>query len=680
MAKKKTIEPTMEAPELEIELPKEGIGSLDYWQEEVSLATRRRDKEITSWKRNLERTYRQGKGDLAGLTSKESIVVPTDFYNTEQKKPQLFYQTPYVQVTPEQPPADGVACYFQHVLNFLLGKKEADVKSTVNQLLTDVLVASGIGPSIIGYEARRVTKAVPTNRMVDVTDEIGQPVVDPMTGMPEQMPATDPETGGPETMPVEVTIWDRYYWDRFSPAKLLIPVGMLSTEFDKGPWIGRDFDLDSQMIESAYGVKANDAMGEYQDNNTLASPKDKDLMRSTARGVEVWYRAMVFDPTAKPEEVRRLVLVGGKRKDWVPVVHETSKYQVFNEDGELVKGMRGYPIHPLTIRVVSDCAFPPSDVQVAEPLTTERSIARSQMLKQRSRNIPTRGVDSSRVPAEVLQKIERGEWQGIIPFTGPVTDDLMREIGSAAFPPENFAFDEVNARDLEKTWGLASNQVGAQSMASTSATQSTLVEQAKDIRMASDRTMVLDWFVGGVEKFAALPLIFADRKRLMEIEGQDGAMRLEQWDKQMIQGRYAFSVRPDSSVRVNAAEDREQMLRFHNLTANSPYFNHIEGAKDLARKFNMDPNKIVTQPPPPPPEKPKVSVSIKGDDLNPFMPQYANVLLLMQMNGVQGLQPAAPQPIVTEAAGGLQPVSKHDANLTGKMSGPPMPSGSDKVQ
>lgn len=673
MAKKqRDTEPLLTAPPLDIPLPEKGIGSLSYWQDEVTAATERREKELNNWRQNLDRTYRQCKDEVQGVTKQESIVVPTDFYNSEQKKPQLFYQTPYVQVTSERREGDGISCYFQHVLNFLLGSKEANVKSTVNQSLTDVLVAAGIGPTLIGYEAKRVTKAVPTGRM--------EQVIDPVSGMASMQPALG-EDGMPETTEVEVTIWDRYYWDRFSPAKLLIPVGMLSTEFDKGPWLGRDFDVDPQLMAQGFDLGNIEAMGEYKDENTLASSTDKDAMRSTARGVEIWYRAMVFDPLAKPEEIRRLVLVGGRKKDWVAVAHETSKYQMFDEDGALVKGMRGFPIHPLTIRVVSDTAYVPSDVQIARPLSEERSISRSQMLRQRNRAIPVRGFDGNRVSPETIQKFERGDWQGLIKFDSPITDDMFRELAPAKFPNENFIFDEVNSRDLEKTWGLAANQVGVNSQASTTATQSTLVEQAKDIRMASDRTSVLEWFIRGVEKFASLPLLFADRKRLVEIEGPDGAMRLEQWDKSMIQGRYAFSIKPDSSVRVNAAEERELQLRFNNLTANNPYFNQIENARELAKKFNMDPNRVTQQPPPPPPEKPKVSVSIKGDDLNPFMPQYANVVMLMQMNGVQGLQPPmpAPQGPVTEA-GGIQPVSKHDSALTGNMSGPPVAKGTEKVQ
>jgi hypothetical protein len=157
-------------------------------------------------------------------------------------------------------------------------------------------------------------------------------------------------------------------------------------------------------------------------------------------------------------------------------------------------------------------------------------------------------------------------------------------------------------------------------------------------------------------------------------------MQLAQWTKADISARYAFSLRPDSAVRVNAAEQREMQLRFNNLTANNPYFNQIENAKALARAFNQDPSKLVKQPPPPPeptPEKPKVSISIKGDDLDPSAPQYPNVLAVLGATGMPGLsQPVQQQPGPTPggpiaAPAGVPPVDQHDAAMTGKMSGPP---------
>lgn len=687
-AKKPVAEST--GPELEIPLPSgDGIGSLSYWQDEVDKAIRRRKKEVEGWKRNLSRAYRGEKDRFFGLSPAETLVVPTDFYYSEQKKAQLFFQTPYVQATSEQRQTDAAAPFFQHVLNFLLGQKEANAKAAVMECLTDVLVASGIGPVEIGYEAVQVDVAMPTNRMEPVIDPItGQPAleqgIDPMTGQPsmdanmlqpKQQLAIDPLTGQPETVTVKKTIWDRYFFDRFSPAKLLIPVGLGTTQYDKGPWIGREFDADAQQMKQWFGVKSSE-LGEYRDDQSLAPSNDKEFLRDTARGCILYYQARIYDPTASPDEIRKLVLINGKKKEQSAVIHEKLKYQTFDADGKLIQGMRGFPIDPLTIRVVSDTAYPPSDCSVARPLADELSIGRSQMIKQRTRNIPVRGFDSLRVDKTIVDRFERGDWQAMIPFKGALDESVFREMASASFPNENFAFNNITEGSLEKVWGLGANQLGASTDETKSATESTLVEQAKDIRMSADRTAVLEWFIRCVGKFASLPQMFADHERIVEIEGEDGAKTLETWDKTKIQGRYAFTLRPDSAVRINAAETREQGLRFYNLTANSPFINQMENMKCLVRSFNFEPGRLVQQPPPPPqppPEKPKVSFAVKPQDLDPSMPWYANTLLMLQGGDMQQLQPPAPvmQPITSAQT--AQPISKHAADLTGQQSGPPMP-------
>jgi hypothetical protein len=125
----------------------------------------------------------------------------------------------------------------------------------------------------------------------------------------------------------------------------------------------------------------------------------------------------------------------------------------------------------------------------------------------------------------------------------------------------------------------------------------------------------------------------------------------------------------------------------------------------LCAAWGLDPTKIIKPPmpppPPPPPEKPKLSIAIKGDDLNPLMPQYANVVALLRMYDVDKM--AAPGPALPgppEAASGgpggprpsspparpggppggaprpvramrpVPPVNQHDADLTGQMTGP----------
>jgi hypothetical protein len=312
------------------------------------------------------------------------------------------------------------------------------------------------------------------------------------------------------------------------------------------------------------------------------------------------------------------------------------------------------------------------------PLADELSRSRSQMLRQRDRNIPIRAADKNRIGPDNLARIEKGEWQAIILTDGP-SEGVINEVSSKGFPNENFGFNSVLTTDIEKGWGFVAN---APSDTSRTATEVATQDRAKDVRLDMDRQAVLDWFIKTVEKFACLPLLFADEERIVEWEGEDGAKKLATWNKDQIQGRYAYSIAPDSSVRINAAEKREMELRFINLVANNPYFNQKAVADDMARSFNKDPA-VVCQIPPQKeekPEPPKLSMSIKGDDLNPAMPQYINVVAVLTQLGITGFMP--PQPValepdvvppganVVKAASGRPPVSKHHDDLTGKLPGP----------
>src|SRR6185436_13598452 len=62
--------------------------------------------------------------------------------------------------------------------------------------------------------------------------------------------------------------------------------------------------------------------------------------------------------------------------------------------------------------------------------------------------------------------------------------------------------------------------------------------------------------------------------------------------------------------------------------------------RELFPHLHLDPS-LVQPPQPPPPEQPKISIAIRGDDLNPFAPQYGNVVLLLAKANIQ-LPPAPP--------------------------------------
>jgi hypothetical protein len=635
-----------------IPLPADGIGSLKYWQDEIDQSQRRIKKEIRNWRIDLDRTYRQDRQDRGVTRRTEMFVnIPKDFQNTELKKGQLFFQTPYVQCVPERDEVDAAMPLFQQVLNFQLGNKAANAKRAVEEALVNVLAVSGIGPVEIGYEAS--------------TDTIALPSVDPLTQWPtvNKLPRT---------------IWERYYFESFSPADLMLPVGFFSTDYDKAPWIGVKLRKDVDQIEQLWGID-KDSIGSSRDgiDESLYAPEDKEFLRDTGRVYKLWYKASLYDDTVKhPDLIRLLILVGTKRGGTASVaVHQNSPYQRFDpQSGRFLQGMRGFPIHPLAIRVVTDTAYPPSDVRVTRSLVDEQAMGRTQMITQRRRNNPLRIADKTRIDPNALKQIESNEVQQIILNDGPVDETVIKDLTTSPLPGENFSFNTIANQEIQEAWGQDTPTLNREIH---SATEIQDVQTTRSIRIDADREHVLDWFIKGVEKFANLILVYGNNTdQMIEIVGPQNLPRLKSWNLDQIQGRYAFSLRPDSSVRLDAAQQRAFALQFFNLTQNAQGINHEKNLEELIRDFNKDPADLVLppqQPPPPRPEPPKVSVTIKGEDLDPSSPQYPNICTLLQATGVneQALLPQA-RPVNTpppphKAAPTVAPVSKHQADLTGRL-------------
>lgn len=647
-------------------------GSESFWKDEITQAGKRRGKEVKKWKENLAR-YRGQKAKLPGLKAEDTINVNVDFYLSEQKKAQLFYQQPDIQLAPRQNQSPETTAMFREVLNYYLGPNEIDVEDLMDEVLCDVLVVSGIGATKIGFEEIKGQVVMPT----------GAVEPDPMN--PGQMrPKVDPATGQPEVGPVMKRLYSRYFWERISPSKLLIPAGWTSCRYERAPWLGFEFDLDTDLTartaQSAIGPGPRG--GDGVDGDSLLSEDDKEFRVSGGKGWEIWYRAIYYDPTVKnPEKYRRLIIQEVDRERKV-TVHEDSPYQRFDANGALVQGMRGNPIHLLTLRSLTDTAYPPSDCSVSRNQVDELSAGRSQMSLQRRRNLPMRGVDKGRLGKSDIDRLEKAEIQGLLLCDGD-PDQVIKAIQTAQLPPENFQFAAVIQQDIEREWALGANQGSAPAVAGRSATEMSLIQRATDTRMTKERNRVLAFYTKGVEKVSTLLQLFADQTELIPIVGNDGTQQLLAWDKAKVAGRYVFTIRPDSSVRTDAAEEIERAFRAYNLMARDPHINRGELVKPLLVKLGVDPAKVwIDQLPPQHPEPPKPSLVIKADDLT-----LPTVVALLAQYGIQiPVQALAsvPPPAVTPATqlhpslaphGGAaiksQPVEQHEANLTGQPTGAP---------
>lgn len=548
-------------------------------------------REKYQWEKNVKR-YCGLEAPVAGQDPSQTanVQVNKDFALTEQKIPQLFFQSPDVQLTAKQPGLEQATVIFQAVLNDALGAEGVNAIVAVREVLFDVECPAGIGAVKIGYEAtvgQPPQILVPTGR------------IDPTT----QQAAIDPATGQPEAKPAPNIIAERYFYERIPVGKLLIPVGFHGLDFDKAPWLGFEFGDEDETTETAVSTTDEKLLNPLQ-------PK----VGARKKKYEVWARdTEVLDLEtgqrgANPEKFVRLLFEEGKTE---PVQAPDCPYQDFDERGRLIGGMRGNPINPLTLRYVSDSSVPPSDCWISRRQVDELSRSRSLMLQHRDRSLPMNGYNATSVMPADLEKIVQGKVGQFVGFNGPLKDDIW-PIRQGEHPRDNFTFNEIINDDIVDAWALRNST----DFNSKTATESSYQQGAQDVRLDAERAHVLRWHLRNVAKLAALIQKFADQEDYVRLEGQDAQKLgpLVPWDRTKVQGRFAFTAKPDSAIRVDAAKDRKDALDFINYTIKSPYINQAEALTWLAQKFNLDPAKVLTQPPPPKEEKPSVSWSIKPED------------------------------------------------------------------
>jgi hypothetical protein len=606
---------------MKLPLPEDGPHSASTWRTRITAAVGRMQSKITHGRENVRRYQVK---HLTMAPAQDTVVVPDDYANVEQKKAQLFFQSPEVQLRPTMPGLENQALLFQAVVNEQLGPDGADAKSMVGEVLFDLLCPAGFGATKIGYEA---------------------------TTVPVDMPSMSPEAAmlagiPPDAIPMvqsERVIHQRYFWERFSPGQLLYPDDFTGSNFDMSPWLGMRYRMDASVARRQFKLAPDQGKESKVSNDEMLMSEQADgADRSSTPKLtvsEIWYKASMFDPQAvNPELIRQIVFVEGVDD---PVVHRDSPNQRFDQYGRMETGMRGFPIHVLTTRYVSDQALPPSDCDISRVLVDEKSKFRTQMIMQRNRSLPQRWIDTARVGQEFKDKVEADPmvgFQAIIPVNGS-GQDVIGEISTARYPRENYTANDYCDRDIQKAWAMGSNQQGAETDTSRTATELSIIQGNTDVRLDYERGKVLEWYCKGAEKFAALIQLFADETQYVQVLGGK-APQMEPWDKTKIAGRFVFTAKPDSAIRVDAAQERRAALDLYKVTANDPNVRRTELLKAIVQRYGFDPAQVVAESlPDAKPEPPKVTLSISGADLAQNAPQYQACLAILAANGVH-LDPA----------------------------------------
>lgn len=681
------------------------------WQARLDASVKAADAKKKAWQPFVTSYMVRAAGKSAA--GDHEVTVPLTYAYVELKKSQLRFQVPEVNLKPKRPEFAAAVRPFEGALNHEI--KEAGADAMLDMVTTDVLIC-GIAAVKVGYYADIRTRQVP--RMGPPTDVYGQPMLlDPMTQQPTQpVQQLDPVTREPIFDEEQYVAHECYYGDRLAPENVLFPADFGQGDYDRAGYLAHRFQEPLHTAISTYGLPKDFTPTATKPIETLSSAEQGEgrdsLTTKDVEGIEVFYLASVFhkaeppdpnDPMAPPAEpphvgqYRRLVFIKGRTE---PVVHEDCPYQYVDEADGKLKGMRGNPLHILTLRYLPGSAYPVSDVEAGFPSAEEVDLGRSQMMNFRERVMPFLGIDRTRASVELKEKLEAGanvKIKAVVGFDGP-PNEIAQAVSVQQFPRDNFKFNEVAEDSFRLAWSMGKHAAGmTEDGEPITATEVQAAQSATDTRLAYEQIQFLKWFCKYAEKFGSLLQQFKDEPGYAEIVGEDGAKGLMAWNRQTIDGEYVYTARPDAALRLDINADRQQKTQLYTQLGNDPNVNRVELLKPVLISYGLDPEKIVVeQLPEKGPEPPRISWSFKGDDLNPLDPKtgqlnaaFPIVMAIVQLGGLQippeamqnAMQiaqaqqmapPMLPQPtagagLETEHPGAttpMQPISKHVADRT----------------
>lgn len=665
---------------------------------QIDLALKSRKEQEPWWEANLKAYAPQVNQNPNKWA--EDINTNRDFTLVERKKADLYYQTAEMTLQPSPlmdgplmapdpvtgqpapmmgpPDANGQAQPIQQsaalqahqeIVNELRGPDGIDAKRMIHQALFDVLNTCGKGFTKLGYEQHASM----------------QPVKDPLTGEMRLIP-----------VPVKRTV----FWHYFPPKQGLIPAGFRSTEWDRAPWLGYQFELPLTKANREKYHLPEDFQGSKPDSTQhfdhgIGVP-DSDRVFT---GVELEYRSVLYrEDIVHPDHLTLLVLVDGVDE---PVIHQDSPHQTLDETGSLTPdSLIGYSIHPLNVRTMTDSANPPSDSTMIRPLVNELNIYRTQCVQFRDATTLKWGYRLTAIPPEAMAKIVRSPIGGMVglPDEAFPIDQNIVELPQGSIPRESFLGQQAIDDDIARTSGIDASGAGVQSSANQTATEAQIQQGNANARLDFERGVVLDWDIKGVTKFSTLLCRYLPVEDAVKIVGQARAQVWDVWRKQAASS-LAFTALPDSALRTDQAADRKRSMDEYTYFANDPYVNREYLIKKLATKLHYDPSQFVKTPDPPKPEPPKLAFSFKGEDL--VGPQAVIVLGIAEQLGIkidpswvtlaqaalqQSMELAAQadaQNIAAKADGKhggkvaqMESLSKHAVDMTGNMQGIGQPAAS----
>ena len=658
-----TVTETVETPEMDAIAPDPAIDNAKVAQRfkaRAQAAAKQTEDIYPDMKRNVE--WRLGKvsGQMwdagLGLSDEMQSSINPDWSLTKTKTANLYSQVPHVQIVHENKQYAPAIPPFSKAINFELSEKRANIGVAMEEVLNDVVNAAGVGAIIAEYSARFEMVEVPSIDIAQLPPEV-------------QMAVLQQNGGVIPTEMVPRPVSDKFTGRRVSPKDLLWPCEFTGSSFDEADWVGYKWKDTWAVAKNEYKLRESvkdDVVGATESKSTrdlksTRSDQEESQEAQLVSGKTLFYWRYRVDPEEKSfQSIWKIVFVDGMDE---PVVHEAWKGQEWSEEARSYVGAIKFPLRFLTLTYITDNPVPPSDSQAGRPQVMDLRRSRSQMFANRARSTPIRGYDTNRIDPMIQDRLSRGEFQDWIPVNGNA-ERAIWEVARASYPAEDFTFDQMTMKDLERSWLVGENQQGIST--GGTAKEAEIVQSNTTTRLGQERAKVSGFFLSVVEVIAGLMALYSDFPMLSDAEIQQMEAA---WDRKNVPTDFVFKIRPDSTIMIEAKQRRNDLLQVLSMVAKSGFVNPMPIIVEILELSGLDPAEVMKQPEPPKPEEASMSFSFSGkDDLtNPV------VIALMMKAG------RAPSPQEIEAAKKLLAMAQAPAMPSqppqGSPQGPPPPQG-----
>lgn len=562
----------------------------------------------------------------------ETVKVNAHFRNLHSKIGQLFYRSPDVTLTPDDPsPAqnqmpnpmqammppgtpplppltmEDIIAVKQAVLKKKLGRDGIKANRLMDELLFDVLAWSGIGVCKVGYQCYFKDVQMPVMGP-DPNFQPLPPAPGTMLGLqppqpPPEVPQIDPATGQPQMKTEKVPVHEEWYARRFSPKKFLTNVELKSCRHDEdATWEGMFFFITKKTAMDKYKLTESEANAAVSDDRVHEYPEEEGLQKTKGtliRCVEVYCKASLFTDEVHPLALNQLVLIGGLRTR--PAVWRPSPDQEFDEMGKLTKdSVVGFPYRVLTIRDLADSCFPKADAAYTNSGIKQLSTWRRQSIRLRDAAIGKYLYDSGAFDTEEIEQLKNGEIGEFIPVADGRLKDGVDKIFAATTRIQSSQDDQrgqsLIKQDNDETLGIGANQSGVETDTVRTATEVATISSAMQARNDKELGRVVDFYLDLVRMVDQLLMRYADQDEYILVAGDEGAGRIAMWNGKMVSGKYLYDIAPDSQLRVDTGKDFQSLLNFYNIIAGDPLANRAYVLKRLARMKGLDPSKVIIDP------------------------------------------------------------------------------------